>query len=152
MPGASACLGCGGLQCRGEGRGGGGGGGGVKTCRRELQQEGLDSLGVQEQLLTASLPNLAAPVPGQHKLGLLTPIQDPVMTPGSIALVGRSAQDKTLVPELVLHSVWVFTVGIAPSAMMHLSGYSVRRWETLPMCTLGYPRMLTGIAGRRAEA
>ena len=101
--GARACLGCGGLQWGEGGRGGkgvegswggGGGRGGMGegfTCRRELQQEGLDSLGVQQQLLTASLPNLAAPVPGQHNLGLRMLIQAPVMTPDGIALLGRSA-------------------------------------------------------------
>lgn len=47
----------------------------VGTCRGEFQQEGLDGLGVQQQLLTASLPNLAAPVPRLHNLGLLMAVQ-----------------------------------------------------------------------------
>ena len=81
-----------------------GGGAGVRmqwaevgTCRREFQQEGLDCLGVQQQLLAACLPNLAAPVPRHHKLGLLMPIQALDMTPDSIALLLFSVQDRTLV-------------------------------------------------------
>lgn len=43
-------------------KGGGAEGGQGYTCSRQVQQEALDGLGVQEQLLAASLPNLPTPV------------------------------------------------------------------------------------------
>lgn len=83
------------------------------TCRREFQQEGLDGLGVQQQLLASCLPNLAAPVPRHHNLGLLMAIQAPVTMPDSIALLLLSVQERTLVRQLALHCIWAFAVAIA---------------------------------------